>query len=226
MHPADRVHQRHPVAGQQHLDLAKQRLVLAHAHMLEHAHRDHPVEAALDLAVVLVQEPRAAGELELGQAGIAPVHLLLGQGHAGHVDVVVPHQILGEAAPAAAHVEHAHAGLEPQLGRDMALLEPLGGLQVFAAGGVVGAGVLALAVQEEPVHLVGQVVVVGDVALRAPAVVEPVEAALEPAHVPQRALERAQPRRPEIAAEQVEEIVERGTILDRQRAVHPRTSPA
>ena len=112
-------------------------------------------------------------------------------------------------------------GSSLQLRRDVPLLETLRGLQVLGAGGVIGAGVLALAVQEEPVHLARQVVVVGDVALRAPAVVEPMEAALQAPHMAQGTLEGTQTGGAEIAAEQVEEVVERSAVLDRQRAVHP-----
>ena len=69
-----------------------------------------------------MQEAGMVGEAELGQAGIAPLHLLFRQGHPGDVDIVMPGQILGEAAPAAAEVEHAHAGLQPELRRDVPLL--------------------------------------------------------------------------------------------------------
>ena len=89
------------------------------------------------------------------------------------------------------------------------------------ASGVIGAGVLALAVEEQAVHLIRQVVVMGDVALRAPAVVQSVEASFQAAPMTERAPERAQPGGAEIAAEQVEEIVERRAVLDGERAVHP-----
>ena len=53
-----------------------------------------------------------------------------------------------------ADVEHALPGLEQQLGRDVPLLVELRLLERLVAGLEVGAGILAVAIEEEVVELV------------------------------------------------------------------------
>jgi hypothetical protein len=67
------------------------------------------------------------------------------------------------AAPAAADLEHALAGLEQELGRDVALLGGLRLLERLVAGGEVGAGILHVPVEPQAVEGVAEVVMVRDV---------------------------------------------------------------
>ena len=94
------------------------------------------------------------------------LELLLGQGDAEHVDVGDAVEIEREPAPAAADVEHPLARLEVQLGGDMGLLVELGLLEAVARIGEIAAAILQVGVEEEPVEVVAEVVMVGDVALR------------------------------------------------------------
>src|SRR3546814_1737510 len=72
-----------------------------------------------------------------------------------------------EAAPAGADVEQLQARpVEQQLGRQVPLLVRLRLIQALLAAAEVGAGILAVGVEEEVVELAGKVVVVGDVLLR------------------------------------------------------------
>jgi hypothetical protein len=84
--------------------------------------------------------------------------------------------VAGEAerkpAPTASDVEHAQAGLEAQLGRDVRLLGGLSFFQAQVAALEVGAGVLQILVQEASVEVEPEVVVVMDVPRCATAVVD------------------------------------------------------
>ena len=134
-------------------------------------------------------------------------------------------QIEREPAPAAADVQHPHARLDQQLGGDVPLLVQLCRLQVEVRLGEVGAGVLPVAIEEQVVQLAGQIVMVRDVAPRARHRIELARAAQQTMEAAERALERALPDDREVAADEVEKVVERG-VLDRQRAVHVRLAGA
>ena len=91
--------------------------------------------------------------------------VLLGrQRDAEHVDLEVLGEIEAEPAPARADVEHVLAGLDPQLGGDVALLGELRLLERHVRALEIGAGILHVLVEEEPVELAGQIVVVLHVA--------------------------------------------------------------
>jgi hypothetical protein len=121
----------------------------------------------------------------------------------------------GQAAPAAADLHHRLAGLEPELGGDVALLGELGLLQGHVRALEIGAGVLHVLVEEPPVELVGQVVVVGHVALRLDPVVGLAQGAAEPAPDP------AAPLGLElgVGADQVDELGDLA-LFQHQAAVH------
>ena len=149
--------------------------------MLHHADGDDAVVAAGRVPVVLEQDAGAVGEADGPRALVAPADLLLGERDAGDVDPALAGEVAVQRPPAAAHVEHALAGPQQELGRDVPLLGALRLLDVLAPGREVGAGVLALAVEEELVEGAREVVVVGDVGLRAPERVELLHAAQQEA---------------------------------------------
>ena len=76
-----------------------------------------------------------------------------------------PGEIEREPAPAGTDVQNLLPRFEQQLGREVALLVVLRGLQAVIVAGEVGAGVLAVRIQEQIVERVRQVVMMGDVAL-------------------------------------------------------------
>ena len=92
--------------------------------------------------------------------------LLLGQGDACDMNVEVLREVDRHAAPAAADVEHALAGLQVKLGGDMAKLVLLGFLDRVRGRAEIGAGIIHAAVEEEAVELIRQVVVMRHIALR------------------------------------------------------------
>ena len=82
-----------------------------------------------------------------------------------------PLQVEREAAPAAADVEHAAVRLDEKLGRDQPLLGELRLLERAVRALEVGAAVLLVGIEEQLVQPMVEIVVMGDVAARAPEVV-------------------------------------------------------
>lgn len=72
----------------------------------------------------------------------------------------------GEPAPPAAYVEYPGARPEIELGGDVRLLRRLGRFQRHFGIGEVGAAILEILVEEEPVEVFRQVIVMRDVAAR------------------------------------------------------------
>src|SRR5216684_590786 len=135
------------------------------ADMLEHADRNDAVVPAGFPAIVEQLEAHLVGNAAFERAAARHGMLLLGQGDAGHVDTELLAEKEAHAAPTRADVEHALAGLQQELGRDVALLVELGLFQRLLARLEIGAGILAVAVEEEIVELVLEIVVMRDVAL-------------------------------------------------------------
>ena len=161
-----------------------------HAHVFEHADRDDAVVEPGFLAVVAQRETHARAQPLRFGTGACHLELLGRQRQPGHVHAVMARQIQRQAAPAAADVEHAQAGLQQEFCGDMAFLQCLSLLQGFVAAWEIGAGILPVAVEKEVVERVGQVVVMGDVAVRAPRRVELVQPAQGTAHRGQEPLQR------------------------------------
>ena len=149
------------------------------AEMLDQADAGDPVELALDVAIILQLELHPVGDAQLGGALVGEFDLVRRQRDAEHVDVVMAVQIQSEPAPAAADVEHLHAGLEVQLGGDMRLLVELGLLEAVRGVAEIGAGILAVLVEEELVEPAGEIVGMLGVAARAALPVDLVELAGE-----------------------------------------------
>ena len=153
------------------------------ADRLEHGDREDAVHGAVPVAVVQQLETHAVGEALLLGPRPRRFQLLDRERDAGDPRAPVARQRQRHAAPAATDLQHLQPGpVEPQLGRDVALLERLRLVQRFLAGREVGAGVLQVAVQEEREEPPVQVVMVGRIAAGAGRRVELVEAPLGAAH--------------------------------------------
>ena len=81
------------------------------------------------------------------------------QRHALHVDIEGLGEVKAEPAPAGADVEHGLAGLQPELGGDMALLGGLRLVERHVRLLEIGAGILHVLVEEEPVEVTRQIIV-------------------------------------------------------------------
>ena len=141
--------------------------VIGDADLLEHADRGDLVELALHLGEVLAASistrscrPSRAifsrASAACSSASVTPVRL----------DAVMLRGMADQRAPAAADVEQAIAGLQPQLAADHVELVALrAGEIVVPVRLKVGAGIDHLRIEEEPVEGVRDVVVIGDVRL-------------------------------------------------------------
>ncbi len=162
------------------------------ADMLEHADGDDEI---VWLGHVTVIDEADVGELvEPGarEPRLRVFRLRLGKRDAGDADAGSRRR-LGEAAPAAADLEDALAGLHVKLAEDAAVF---GLLRVFQAARCVafeqGAGIGHAVVEPEPVEIVAEVVMGGDVALAGTArVAREGVAQLEPDHAQRLAEEEA-----------------------------------
>jgi hypothetical protein len=84
-------------------------------------------------------------------------------------------EIEGKAAPTAADVEHSQPVAEIELGREVALLGGLSLIQRHPFLLEIGAGILAVAVEEQLIKAAVEAIVILDIALRAGLRIELVE---------------------------------------------------
>ena len=169
--PADRVDQHHAIGRQQVAALVVEGAVMGGADMFEHADRDDAVEGPLHVAIVDQFEPDMVGDAGVLRPLPRHLELFLREGDAGHVDSAVAMQVERHAAPAAADVQHFHAGFQVQLGGDMRLLVLLRLFQADARLivhiGEIGAAILAVAIEEERVERARQIIMMRDIGFRA-----------------------------------------------------------
>ena len=134
------------------------------ADVLEHADTDRLVEAAILGQVAIVHQLQRHPVLQAlgGDPLTGQRELFAAQGDAEHLGAELAGGEACQPAPAAADIEQAVAGLEPQLAAEQAQLGLLRLVEILLAGFEIGTGVDHVPVQPEPVEIVGQVVVVGD----------------------------------------------------------------
>ena len=190
------------------------------ADVLEHADRDDAVVFRRLQAIVEQLEAHAVGQAAFECAAARDSELFLRQGDTGHVDAELAAQEQGHATPTGADVEQRLAGLQQKLGGDMALLLLLRLLERLLAGPEVGAGILPVAIEEEIVELVVEVVVVRDVALRLANRIVLLEGPHQPLPLVGHADDECFIERGDVTADQVHQVVDVGAVLDGQLAVH------
>ena len=197
--------------------------------MLEHADGNDPIEAPGERAIVDQLETDAIGDTRLFGTTPGDLELLLRQRDPEHVDVGNAVQVKRHPAPAAADVEHALTGLQRQLGGDVRLLELLRLVQPGGRCREIGAAILAVAIEEEIVEPVVEIVMMRDVALRSGGMVAMKAAAAllaQPVTQPARAGERGLPLLPAIVCG--DERDERADVVavDGEAPVHIRLARA
>ena len=107
--------------------------------MLHHADGDDPVERAVHGAIVALDDRDEVRDAHLRRPRLGARRLLGREGDAGDLHAEALRQVAGERAPAAAHIEDRHAGLQPELRRDMAHLVDLRLLEAVLRMGEIGA---------------------------------------------------------------------------------------
>ncbi len=193
---ADELQHREPRLAQ-HLgdELVEARIALA-PDMLEHADRGEFVAGfyvVRDVAVVVMHVLDAVGaDAERLRALARERDLLAGNVERLDPDAVVARHVQRKPAPAAAGFDHQLARLQPQLAAHQIHLPDLRVLQRVGRPFEIGAGVLHLGIEPELIETVGEVVMRGDVLLRAGKRVAPRQQAEQVARaLPQRTLEHA-----------------------------------
>ena len=152
--------------------------------MLEHADRHDAVETAGDVAIILEPEDRILRPAALDRALLRARVLLLRERDAGDVRAGDLGKIERKAAPAAADVEHRCARLDTKLGGEVALLGELGVVERLVRSFEIGAAILLVGVEEERIEPAVEVVVMRDIAPRARARIELLQAAEQVAPEP------------------------------------------
>src|SRR4029077_5273790 len=215
---ADRVQERDAVVGEKLCAFAEKNVVEADADMLEHADRHDAVEAAVDVAIILKPEAGIARQAALERPVLGALILLLRQRDAGHLGVGNFREIERQTAPAATDVEHLGAGRDAQLRRQMALLGQLRVVERLVARFEIGAAILLVAVEEEPVQPAVEVVVMGDVVAGAGSWIELLQATEQIAHEPRQ--QGPDWRNKPFLPEQERQHVDDRAAFDDKSAVH------
>src|SRR5690606_26465994 len=125
---ADGVQQQQPVGSEQAARVLHEAAVVATSDMLEHADRENAIEPALQVAVIRQQDLHGQARAALARG----VGLERGDGAAHYLNAITLRGKLCGAAPAAADIQYAHAGLQPQLAADQIKLALLGSRQRIA----------------------------------------------------------------------------------------------
>ena len=194
----DRLQQHRAVVGEQLVAAAEVLVEVLPPDRLDHLHRDQPVIATAQVAVVLQQHRHPV--LEAGFADPAAGELVLGAGdrRRGHPAAGLAGGVDRHPAPAGADLQQVVVGPEPQALADPVELGHLRLLERRVLAGEDRAGVHHPAVEEGGEELVAEVVVGGDVGAGAAAGVlgdepaDPVHEAAGPGDEAADAVELAQ----------------------------------
>jgi hypothetical protein len=153
------------------------------ADMLEHADRDDAVEGLGNVAVVLQPKLDPIGKPGLPRASRGDGELFLGERDPRDASAANACEIEPKTPEPAADIERGCVVLRQELGGDMTLLCGLGLLQRLAGIFEIGAGILAVGIEEKIVEPLIEVVVARDIAPGAQPVVALVEATKRQAKV-------------------------------------------
>ena len=160
----DGVVEEQPPGAQQGVDVPEVLVQPGPADVLHHAHAGDLVErrAVPEGPVVVLPDRRVGAPAQPLDPRARRRELVGAHGDAEGPRAVADRGVLDQRAPPAADVEEAVPGGEPELPADQVELLPLRLAEPLAALGEVGAGVDHRLVEEEPVEVVGDVVVVPD----------------------------------------------------------------
>ena len=219
----DGVDQRDAVGLEQRVDGIEELAIVRQADMFEHADRNDAIEVAGagggQRAIVDQLEANHIGDAIGRRLRLRIFQLFLGQGDAGYVrprDLV---DVPRHATPAAADIEHALSRLEIELGGDMGELGLLRGIEAHRRIGEIGAGILAVGIEEQLVKPVVEIIMVGDVALRAVAQIDLPQPPRDPRVPPQREPHRVVTVPAQVEGDEIEQATDIAG-LDHQPSIH------
>ena len=156
-----------PAGPQEAMDRLEIGLVIVDANSLEHADGGDGVET-LGFQIIVVDDLHAhlVGEAARGDLFARQRRLLHRESDAQSLNAIMLRRMADQRAPAAADVQMPRARLEAQFAADHVELVELGLVDVIMEiGGVIGAGIDHLLVEEELIEGVRHVVVMGDILL-------------------------------------------------------------
>ena len=160
----DRALDGHPAVLGQHVEAVLEEVVeTLESEVFDGLDRHDPVDGGVELLPALQADVEGAVGLDTAEQLLAVGLLILRQGQADHVHVVLLHGPLQGQAPAAADLQQGHARLEIQMVQVQVDVGDLGLAQRDMGSGEIGAAVLAGRVLEQAEEVVGQVVVRLDV---------------------------------------------------------------
>src|SRR5215813_14362496 len=211
--------QHHAIVVEQFGTFAEKRVVVADAHVLEHADRDDAVEPAGQVAIILEVDFDRLRHALFSRAHAGNRVLLARERDAGYARAGELGEIESEATPTAADVEDALILRQQQLGCEMAPLGELRIVERLVGGLEIGATVLSVGIQEQGIELAVQIIVVRDIAPRARPRIELQHPAQEIADEP---LRRRPVRWPTVASltQRHREDVGDRAAFDHEAAVH------
>lgn len=165
---ADEVEQEEAAGLHDLVHAIQKKLIVVPAHVLHHAHADHPLEFPAGLGQVPVVH-KLYGQQVLKALGLdAPLELLvllLTQGDAGAADAVLLGGPDEQEAPAAADVQQGHPLLEVELFQNVVHLVHLGLVEGVVLPAEIAAGIAEGFIQPQLVKIVADVVVALDLLL-------------------------------------------------------------
>src|SRR6202050_5319144 len=144
-----------------------ERAIVLYAYVLEHAHGDEGVVAAVDVAIVVQHVLDTPGEPLALRPLARPGDLLLRDVEGAYPHAVFARHVQRQRAPAAAGFDDGLAGFQLQLAAHVVHLGDLGLIERGSRRRVVRAGIGHGAAEPQRVELVADVVVVVDVVARA-----------------------------------------------------------
>ncbi len=151
---------RHPVILQTLGHRAEIAVEPGHADMLEHADRHDAIILPPGFTIVAQFEPYLLVQIRSLGPRHGDRHLLGRQRNARHLCLGFARQMHRHATPAAADIQHTHAGRQIQLVGNMLLLRRLRLLQTHVRPSEIGTRILHVLVQEQPIQTLRQVVMV------------------------------------------------------------------
>ena len=147
--------QHHAIGRQNFIGQPEEVAVAVVPEVFERADGHNPVDGLLELFPALQQHPPAARGIHPVEHALHVRGLVLGQGQADDVDVILLDRAAHGRSPAAADVEQRHAGLQTQLAQCQIELGDLGLFQRHVVTLEVGATVRLGGIEEQPEEIVG-----------------------------------------------------------------------
>ncbi len=136
------------------------------ANVLQHSHGDKSVKVPAHVAVIVLNELYLSVEPFVFGALPGKSELLAGNIEGLDLHAIVSGHVQAQSSPSAAGFHNLFSRTQPQLARHQIQLGPLRFFQVGVLLREIGAGVDHLRIEPEPVKIIGEIVMIVDIAAR------------------------------------------------------------